>query len=84
MTPYTFRRLDKNGHGSIPYHTCPDIDSIIQTLQELRKSNSQLREAAEYWKDSCEEACDERDEFESNLDEANDEIVELKNRLEKV
>lgn len=33
--------------GPLPSYTCPDIDKIIEMLEELRKDNDTLRTAAE-------------------------------------
>lgn len=81
MNGSTFRNLDRSLKATIPDHTCPDIDSAIDTLEELRKKNSQLREAAEYWKDACDSVCDERDELDSKLDDALSQISDLEKEL---
>ena len=46
----------------LPEFTCPNIDTVNEFLQKsteqlelLRTMNSQLRDNAEYWKNSCEE-----------------------------
>ena len=46
----------------MPEFTCPHIDEvidwshkIIDKMEEIRNMNSQLRDNAEFWKESCEE-----------------------------
>ena len=45
-----------------PDYTCPNIDEvidwshkIIDKMEEIRNMNTQLRDNAEYWQNSCEE-----------------------------
>lgn len=83
MNGYTFTRLNKSGKGTIPFHTCSEIDNVIELMESLRKANSDLREAAEYWKDQCESVCDERDDLDSKLESANDEISSLTEELKR-
>lgn len=81
MSYHTFRRLDKHHRSGLPENTCPDIDSVIDILEELRKANTELRAAAEYWKDQCETVADERDQLELDLDDARHRISELETEM---
>jgi len=36
----------------LPEFTCPNIDAAIDKLESLRSENSELRDCADYWKDS--------------------------------
>lgn len=83
MNGYTFRRISQSRKSVIPFHTCSEIDNVIELMESLRKANLGLREAAEYWQGECESVADERDDLESKLDSANDEIAELKKDLER-
>tara|TARA_A100001037_G_scaffold63293_1_gene55322 strand:+ start:31262 stop:31543 length:282 start_codon:yes stop_codon:yes gene_type:complete len=54
----------------MPDYTCPHIDDvidwshkIIDKMEDIRKMNTQLRENAEYWRDSCEEMQDKLDDM---------------------
>tara|TARA_B100000676_G_scaffold198963_1_gene195520 strand:+ start:1148 stop:1453 length:306 start_codon:yes stop_codon:yes gene_type:complete len=56
-----FEAFAKN-QPEMPDYTCPYIDDvvdwahkIIDKMEEIRNANSQLRDNAEYWKESCEE-----------------------------
>lgn len=54
--------IDQSPEGQIKY-TCPAIDTAIVQLEELRESNTQLRDSALYWESRCKEVCDELDEL---------------------
>ena len=47
----------------IPDFTCPSIDVIVETMEELREANADLRESVDYWKSACEEMQWEIDEL---------------------
>ena len=56
----------------MPDYTCPCIDDvidwshkIIDKMEEIRNMNTQLRDNAEYWKESCEEMQEKMDDFRS-------------------
>lgn len=56
-----FEAFAKN-QPEMPDYTCPYIDDvvdwahkIIDKMEEIRNANTQLRDNAEYWKESCEE-----------------------------
>lgn len=55
-------------------YTCPDIDGIIETLEELRESNQKLRE---WGRDEA----DRVDELETERDALREEVEELKSEL---
>lgn len=72
----------------LPPNTCPTIDKavdilhesakdVIDYLEEIRKANSELREAAEAWEKEVADLEDERDKLQDELDEANERIKEL-------
>ena len=50
---------------TFPDFTCPSIDVIVETLEELRAANADLRECVDYWKNACDEMQSELDELES-------------------
>lgn len=58
----------------IPRNTCPDIDSGIKILEELRDANSILRENAEYYQEEC-------DRLEGELSTARDELEVLQKEV---
>ena len=54
----------------MPDYTCQYIDEvldwahkIVDKMEDLRNMNSQLRDNAEYWKESCEEMQNKLDDF---------------------
>ena len=54
----------------MPDFTCPHIDEvvdwshkIIDKMEEVRNMNSQLRDNAEFWKESCEEMQNKLDDI---------------------
>ena len=56
----------------MPDYTCPRIDDaidwthkIIDTLEDIRNMNTQLRDNAEYWKESCEETQEKLEDLRS-------------------
>ena len=64
--------------------TCPSIDGIISELEELRASNSKLRDwgAEEY--DRAEEAEQKLSEAEDTISELEDAINDLRGELEAI
>ena len=57
--------------------TCPQIDAIISHMEELRKANAKLREwGAELY--------DEKEQLESDLEEAKDTSSELHDELDSL
>lgn len=70
---YTFRRLAQN-IAELPSETCPDIDNVVGIMEDLRKANQELRDAAIWWRDRCEETADERDTFEMRLEDVQREL----------
>lgn len=78
---YTFKSLDRHA-GHIPSETCPQINEAIDILENLRKENASLRSAAEYWKQVCEDVCDERDALDDKLDDALNQIKDLQSELQ--
>ena len=71
-----YERFEKDA-PKIPVHTCPYIDEVLghliesnSILEDLRNMNSELRDSAEYWKNSCEEmqeTINELLEFKENI-----------------
>ena len=64
-----FETFDKDA-PSMPDFTCPHIDEvvdwshkIIDKMEEIRNMNSQLRDNAEFWKESCEEMQNKLDDM---------------------
>lgn len=64
----------------IPDFTCPHVDNVNDWLHKageemelLRTMNSQLRDNAEYWKNSCEE-----------MQETLDDLLEIKENIRKL
>ena len=41
-----------NKAPACPDFTCPQIDSVIEKLEDLRKDNAVLRDCVDYWKDT--------------------------------
>tara|TARA_B100000579_G_C22632968_1_gene757561 strand:- start:226 stop:561 length:336 start_codon:yes stop_codon:yes gene_type:complete len=60
----------ENDAPKMPDFTCPHIDNVndwlykaTEEMEELRNMNSQLRDNAEFWKESCEEMQNKLDEM---------------------
>ena len=57
-----------------PRQTCPDVDAAIAALraaenilESLRENNSDLRENASYWRETCEGLCTEVEALEEEI-----------------
>lgn len=79
----------------LPKATCPLIDEVIDKLEDavkdakdlmeqIRKANSELREAAECWQKEIDEVEEERDKFDDKLSDALSEIEDLKAELKSL
>jgi hypothetical protein len=42
-----------------PDYTCPYIDDVIKSLEEIRAQNDALRDCAKHWKDQTKLLCEE-------------------------
>ena len=74
--------------GKIPEDTCPDINKVIEELENLRVDNSKLRELGKDWYNFCDELSYETDkiikEFEEEKEELEKEISKLKDEIESL
>ena len=50
----SYQTFEKNA-PTCPDYTCPAIDDVLASLEDLREMNTQLRDNIEYWKDACEQ-----------------------------
>ena len=64
-----------------PKHSCPDIDSIINELEDVRKINDELRSGWGDWEEIAEQLAEDK----KKLEEENDRLrVEVDNLKEEV
>lgn len=58
-----FNELKERAPEAQTEYTCPEIDAAISHLEELRKSNTKLRDSAAFWESRCIELCKELDDL---------------------
>lgn len=75
------KTVSQEGHriDAQPNHTCPDIDGLINSLEELRKDNAALRYYGEEWHDLALEYYGLLEEMNSYIDDLERQIELLNN-----
>jgi len=67
-----------------PDYTCPQIDSAIDMLEDLRKSSDEVRQWARRKADELEGAQEEISALETKVSELEDEVETLKDRIKEL
>lgn len=65
----------------LPKNTCPDIDFIISTLEQLREANSLLREYGEWHRYRADDLEKELEELKSDYAELEEANIKLEEKL---
>lgn len=66
----------KSELGKVPDDTCPEINTAIDILEDLRRDNSRLRELGHEWYKFAEELAEESQKNYEELEKEKDELLE--------
>ncbi len=64
-----------------PEYSCPNLDEAISEIQKARKIHDDLRKWGTWWQERCDEL---EKEHRQAIDDKDDEIEELNNKIEQL